>query len=62
MKLTIETVTREHVRKVVAEAFTNGLGEQAVRLVLIDEGGHDLGGWSRGPLADFLCKQLGITK
>jgi hypothetical protein len=43
---------RAQIEQFVDELFTNGMGQQAVRLVLIDAQGRDLGGWGKGPLTD----------
>ena len=44
---------KELVDACVDELFRNGFGENADRLVLM-QGGHDLGGWSKLPVRDRL--------
>lgn len=43
---------REGADSLVADLFTNGCGQAALRLVLTDMGGRDLGGWCRGAVRD----------
>ena len=40
------------VDALVADLFTNGLGEEAERLVLVDARNRDLGGWCRTAVTD----------
>ena len=38
--------------------FTNGIGEKAERLVLVDRAGRNLGGWSRAAIVQQLRTHL----
>lgn len=37
---------REVARRITLDLFTNGQGDKAERLVMLDADGKDLGGWS----------------
>jgi len=52
----------EDIKKAVEDLFQNGMGEKAQRLVLMSQDGRNLGGWSKEPLIDQLCRSLGIAK
>jgi hypothetical protein len=52
-------MTATRIAKQIARSlFTNGMGEKAVRLVLIDENGRDLGGWSEQAVVTWIAKML----
>jgi len=52
----------EDIKRAVEDLFQNGAGEKAVRLVLMSHDGRILGGWSKEPLINQLCRSLGIAK
>jgi hypothetical protein len=47
-------------RKIVADLFVNGNGDEAHRLVLMTADGRDLGGWCRQSVVDRIAE--GISK
>lgn len=44
-KREISSYQRELARAIASYLFTNGVGERADRLVMVNDRGHDLGGW-----------------
>lgn len=47
-------LTAEQIEAILDYLFTNGMGQKADRLVLVDANGRDLGGWCRGAVRDVL--------
>lgn len=43
---------------IAADLFTNGSGDHADRLVMIDGAGRNLGGWSERAMANRIAKML----
>jgi hypothetical protein len=46
------TPPRQVAETIADELFVNGFGEQADRLVLLDDAGRNLGGWSKTAVVD----------
>lgn len=44
--------------KIADQLFENGVGEYAIRLVLTDEKGRDLGGWCKKAVIKAIEKHL----
>lgn len=55
------TTTNPIARRIAATLFTNGIGQKAVRLVLVDANGKDLGGWCENAVADQIAAVLAPT-
>lgn len=49
---------RQIAKRIAAELFTNGRGNVAERLVLMNQRGQDLGGWGRRPVEDVIVRVL----
>jgi len=56
------TDTEKLVAAIVEVFFTNGAGQKADRLVLVDSDGRDLGGWGKKPFADRLRDMLAAAR
>ena len=55
--------TREEVAANVAnKLFVNGIGEEAIRLMLISADGRDLGGWCKDAVRDLVLRELDAAK
>lgn len=46
----------EEIQKLVDGLFKNGSGQEASRLVLMSESGHDMGGWCKKALTDQILE------
>lgn len=53
-EITIDEIADDFVRLV----FTNGQGNQAARLELVDGNGRGVGGWGQGPFRDRMLEAL----
>ena len=51
------TVT-QIAEQIARSLFTSSTWQRAVRLVLVDENGRDLGGWSEKAAATWIAKML----
>jgi hypothetical protein len=53
-------VARADIERAVAGLFLAGNNDKAYTLCLVRFDGMPLGGWSEGPMADWVCKELVI--
>lgn len=52
------TPPRQLAEQIADELFVNGFGERAERLVLLDDAGRNLGGWSKTAVVDRITACL----
>lgn len=55
-------VCRAGIARVIGSLFVNGNGQQAERMVLVNDtlAQSNLGGWGKEPMIDRVCKMLEI--
>jgi len=59
--MTEKTYTKNDIKKLVDDLFTNGAGQKAERLVLVGSMGDSLGGWCKEAIIDRIILKLEIT-